>query len=219
MLIAVPYFGTDERFKRLLSIWWDSYAASGTTIPATLVADFESDVPRDYPCLKVDTWPANEAMRGHAFDRKGAIVVCAAQILGNFLAVDMDAFLMRDPRKYIERLRDMPFAMAADGWTRPIVLAHHGYVEISQRQAGVLWFGPCDRAKLLDDYLTMFRRLRVDHGEDSLLEQYTWSGLWHTMGRHDMPLELNWQYCREPEIGKDRAAIWHEHGNEKWKRL
>src|SRR5512136_3021210 len=110
MLLAVPYFGDDPRFRKLLDVWWNYYEASGTSVPMTLISDLETTPPMEYPCLRVDTWAARDAMRGHVFDRKGAIVVCAAQVLGNFLACDMDAFVLRDPLRYLQRLREVPFA-------------------------------------------------------------------------------------------------------------
>ena len=86
-----------------------------------------------------------------------------------------------------------------------------------QRNAGVMWFGAdaCRRI-MVSNYLLAFERMGRDFACDDWREQLAWSSLAAQMGLHELPKELNWSHVM---AGRERAAIIHEHGNTKWRRI
>ena len=115
MIIAVPFFaGKDARWYRLLEHWFECHAKSGTKVPAVVITD--EFTLRDYPVLSVDTLPLSRQMRGHPWDRKGAIIAQAVQVLGRVLVCDLDAFIQRDPEPLLAKLPDVALMTRPDGW-------------------------------------------------------------------------------------------------------
>ena len=213
MMIAVPFFGHDPRWLKLLERWFDLHAASRTKVPAIIISDERVN---GFPHLHVDTLPFQQAMRpGHAWDRKGAIVAAAVQYLGRVLVCDLDAFVQHDPEPVMAKLPSVPFAMRQDGWARTI---HAGGVSVVQRQAGVLWFGaPYERTQLAQFYRTAFGAAGTEeYAQDEWREQIAWSIMASWTGLHDLPKTLNCSH-HDPEAGN--ACILHEHGETKWKRI
>jgi len=216
MLIAVPYFeGKDPRYAKLLEHWFECHAASGTKVPAIVITD-DNDLP-GFPVLRVDTWPLREVMRGHPFDRKGAIIVAALPILGPFMACDMDAFVEKDPERLMLRLPPVPIATLGDDWTRPITMHWDQHAKTVQQNAGVMWFGDVTaRAEVREHYLREFYRMGSDFAEDDWREQLAWSAVAWQMGRHQIDPRLNWSRIRPDNPD---ACILHIHGPDKWKRI
>ena len=213
MLIAVPYFGADERFKRLLTYWFELHAASRTEVQAIVITDEQP--PNGFPALRVDTsgyWSVIRQKDGqpHPWDRKGAIVAASLSILGPFLSCDVDAFIQRDPEPWMAKLGAMPISARADGWQRTVLGAR-------QINAGVMWFGDMKmRAIVENEYLIAFGELAPEYAEDEWREQLAWSLVFHRAKMPALPAELNWSHHVE---GIERAAIVHEHGPTKWKRI
>lgn len=215
MIIAVPFFGKDPRFLKLLEHWFDLHAQSGTRIPAVVITD-ENEL-AGYPVLRVDTFALRSAMRGHPFDRKGAIVSAASLVLGRFLACDLDAFIQADPEPWLARMEDVPLATVADPWTREIIMHWDNRAVVKQRNAGVMWFGDVKtRMELQAEYLRQFQQMGADFADDAWREQLAWSAVAWRTGLHELPKELNWSHV---QAGKEAAAIVHEHGETKWRRI
>jgi hypothetical protein len=213
MLIAVPFFGSDPRWLRLLEHWFELHAASGTRVPAIVITD-EQSLP-GFPVLCVDTTAWRSVIRSkdgqpHPWDRKGAIVAAALPILGRFLSCDVDAFIQRDPEPWLAKLDDVPISGRADGWQRTVL-------EARQINAGVLWFGyPKTRPQLASDYGKAFHTLNEEYSDDEWLEQLAWSLLCYRYNAPTLPAELNWSHHVK---GVEAAAIIHEHGPTKWRRI
>lgn len=215
MIIAVPFFGDDARYYRLLCHWFECHAKSGTNVPAIVITD-ELTL-RDYPCLTVDTWPLRKVMRGHPFDRKGAIILAALPILGPFLACDMDAFIERDPEPVMARLPDVALATAPDDWKRPITMHWDGHAQTMQQNAGVMWFGDVkQRQAVVSTYLDQFHKMGSDFDKDDWREQLAWSAVAWKLGGHQLDPRLNWSRLKP---ANPDACILHVHGPDKWKRI
>jgi len=214
-MIAVPFFGKEPRFLKLLEYWFDLHAQSGTRIPAIVITDENELV--GYPAMRVDTFALRGAMRGHPFDRKGAIVSAASLLLGRFLACDLDAFIQRDPEPFLAKMEDVALATTADPWKREIVMHWDERAICLQRNAGVMWFGDVKtRPALQAEYLTQFHQMSADFADDVWREQLAWSAVAWKTGLHELPKELNWSHI---QAGKEMAAIVHEHGETKWRRI
>lgn len=212
MILAVPFFGHDPRFLKLLAYWFDTYAATKTKVPAVVITD--EAPPAGFPCLRVDTLPLSAAMRGHPWDRKGAIVAASAGLLGRFLACDLDAFVQRDPEALLAKLPDVALATRQDGWGRIIDI---GGTRVAQRQAGVMWFGDAhDRAEVVRLYRLAFHEAGDGYAQDEWREQVAWSMVAVWTGLHDLPKALN---CSHHDPDAAKATIIHEHGETKWKRI
>lgn len=212
MIIAVPYFGNDPRWLKLLDHWFECYAASRTKVPAIIISDEKVN---GFPSLRVDTTPFQGVMRGHPWDRKGAIVAASLQYLGRVLVCDIDAFIQHDPEPVMERLQSVPLATRKDGWQRSISV---GGTTVEQRQAGVMWFGdPYDRVKLAGFYRTAFGAQRGEPTQgDDWREQFAWSLVASWTGLHELPMTLNHSHHLP---GAADACIVHEHGETKWRRI
>ena len=211
MLIAVPFFGNDPRWLRMLDYWFEMHAASGTKVPAVIISDERVN---GFPSLHVDTTAFSQVMRGHRWDRKGAIVAAAVQYLGRVLVCDLDAFIQRDPEPVLATLPTVPLMTRKDGWQRTVRV---GGTTAEQRQAGVMWFGdPYDRVKLAGYYRTAFGALDGEHAQDEWREQLAWSLVANWTGTHELPKALN---CSHHDVDVAKACIVHEHGETKWKRI
>jgi hypothetical protein len=223
MILAVPYFGANPRFEKLLAHWWERYLSSGTSLPAIVVTDQVTHIPHGYPVLRVDMLHVNRVIRGtsglgHTFDYKGALVVAASRYLGgDVLFLDIDAFVTRDPAPLLAKLAPQAVALQTDSWARPgIVLRWHEYIECPMQNAGVIFIGrEVDRHELGETYARLFRTLQDDHREEPWLEQFTWSAVWHHFGRHVLPVRLNWAHTLPGD--RTEVAIFHAHGDEKWR--
>lgn len=214
MMIAVPFFAGEARWYRLLEHWFECHAASRTDIPAVVITD-ELTL-KGYPTLTVDTFELSKAMRGHPWDRKGAIIVAASQFLGRFLACDMDAFIQRDPEPLMRNLGSHALATVPDGWKREVCYVGN-VLSVRQRQAGVMWFGDAkDRRELQRLYLKAFDAVGRDFEKDDWREQLAWSLVAAWTGLHELPKALN---CSHVDPEASSAAIVHEHGETKWKRI
>jgi hypothetical protein len=214
MLIAVPFFGKDTRWLKLLEHWFDLHAKSGTKVPAVVITN-DNALP-GFPTLRVDTFDLHAAQRGHPWDRKGAIVAAASQFLGRFLVCDCDAFIQRDPEPAMATLGSWYLATQPDGWKREIEYIGH-IVSVRQRQAGVMWFGDTrNRREILDLYLKAFEAVGRDFAEDDWREQLAWSLVAAWTGLHELPKTLN---CSHTDPEAAQACIVHEHGETKWKRI
>jgi hypothetical protein len=212
MTIAVPFFGSDLRFLKLLTCWFELHAASGTKIPAVVITD--EAPPVGFPSLRVDTQAFADVMRGHPWDRKGAIVAAASQHLGAFLACDIDAFIQSDPEPLMVRLPHVELATRQDGWQRCIDI---GGTRVDQRQAGVMWFGDHPkRLRVSAYYKTAFLACSPEFEADEWREQIAWSLVAAWTGLHELPKSLN---CSHHDPGAGQAAIIHEHGQTKWRRI
>lgn len=215
MIIAVPFFGTDPRYLALLEHWFDCHALSGTKVQAIVITD-DNALP-GFSALRVDTFPQRKAMRGHPFDRKGAIIAAALPILGPFLACDLDAFIERDPEPLMLRLPEVAIATVPDDWVRPITMHWDEGVKTVQQNAGVMWFGDVkQRVAVVASYMEQFRKMGCDFAEDDWREQLAWSAVAWKFGGHQMDLRLNWSRLRP---ANPDACILHIHGPDKWKRL
>lgn len=215
MIIAVPFFGKDPRFVKLLAYWFDLHAQSGTKVPAIVITD-EAELP-GFPVLRVDTFALREAMRGHPFDRKGAIVSAASLFLGRFLACDLDAFIQSDPEPWLAKLGNVALATTPDPWAREITMHWDKHAVCLQRNAGVMWFGDVmTRQALQAEYLRQFDQMGADFKDDDWREQLAWSAVAWKTGLHALPKELNWSHIH---AGHEKAAIVHEHGQHKWRRI
>jgi hypothetical protein len=211
MILAVPVFGHDPRFLKLLDHWFEMHAASGTKVPAIIITDEKVN---GFPNLRVDTFDFRMAMRGHPWDRKGAIVAAAAQYLGRFLVCDLDAFIRKDPEPLMATLPDVTMATRADGWGRVIDI---GGTRVAQRQAGVMWFGDAhNRQELGRLYRAGFHAAAEGFETDEWREQVAWSLAAVWTGLHDLPKGLN---CSHHDPDAAGAYIVHEHGETKWKRI
>ena len=218
MMIAVPFFGDDPRFFKLLAHWFECHARSGTKIPAVVITD-ELTL-RDYPCLAVDTFELRRLVQrgNHPWDRKGAIVLEASRYLGRFLACDLDAFIEYDPAPLMADLPDVMLATTADPGPREIKMHwNKGQPITKQRNAGVMWFGDVKRREELRAiYVREFYRMGGEFEKDEWREQLAWSAVAYQTGMHELPKELNWSHLHP---GKEMAAIVHEHGPTKWRRI
>jgi hypothetical protein len=214
MMIAVPFFAGDARWYRLLEHWFECHAASRTNVPAVVITD-ELTL-RGYPTLTVDTFELGKAMRGHPWDRKGAIIVAASQFLGRFLVCDLDAFIQRDPEPELAKLGSHVLATTPDGWKREVCYVGN-VLSVRQRQAGVMWFGePRNRPELQRLYLKAFDAVGRDFEKDDWREQLAWSLVAAQTGLHELPKTLN---CSHIDSDAPGACIVHEHGEKKWARI
>lgn len=213
MIIAVPFFaGKDARWYRLLEHWFECYAKSRTKVPAVVITD--EFTLRDYPVLSVDTLPLSRQMRGHPWDRKGAIIAQAVQVLGRTLVCDLDAFIQRDPEPLLAKLPDVMLMTRPDGWVREV---EWNRLRVAQRQAGVMWFGDVkDRGQIVKWYREAFDFVGMAHGTDDWREQLAWTLVARWAGLHELPKALN---CSHHDADAPAAAIVHEHGETKWKRI
>jgi hypothetical protein len=213
MLIAVPFFGSDPRWRRLLTHWFELHALSDTDVPAVIITDERP--PAGFPALQVDTLPFADLIRTkdgqpHPWDRKGAIVAAALPILGPFLSCDIDAFIQWDPEPWMRKLDTVPISARADGWQRTVYGAR-------QINAGVLWFGyPAGRTELQAQYRRAFTDLGAEYGDDEWREQLAWSLVCSWNQAPTLPAELNWSHHVK---GVEAAAIIHEHGPTKWRHI
>jgi hypothetical protein len=215
VLIAVPFFGKDPRFLKLLAYWFELHAASETKVPAIVITD-DNDLP-GFPVLRVDTFPLQTVMRGHPFDRKGAIIVAALPLLGPFLACDVDAFPEKDPERLMSRLPEVGIATVEDDWTRPITMHWNDGAVTVQQNAGVMWFGDVKaRADVRRHYLREFFRMGAEFKADDWREQLAWSAVAWQMGGNQMDARLNWSRLKP---ANPDAVIVHVHGPDKWKRI
>lgn len=213
MMIAVPFFAGEARWYRLLEHWFECHAMTRTNVPAVVITD--ELALRGFPTLSVDTFAFRKAIRpGEAWDRKGAIVAASAQFLGRFLVCDLDAFLQRDPEPAMARLGDVTLATREDAWKRTI--GWRGG-EVTQRQAGVMWFGQSkDRATLADMYRRAFAQAGMEFEKDAWREQLAWTLVAKWSGLHELPKTLN---CSHSDPDAAAACIVHEHGEKKWARI
>lgn len=209
MIIAVPFFGHDPRFLKLLAYWFACYEASGTNMTAVVITDEAPPAGFAFRTVQVDTSKLAHVQRGHPWDRKGAIVAAATEVLGLMLVCDADAFLRGDPEPVITRLGFANVRTRADGWARSIVI--HGK-RVKQRQAGVMILA----GRLAGPYADAFRLAGEGYSADDWREQIAWSILAEWTGLHELPLALN---CSHHDPAAAKAIIVHEHGETKWKRI
>lgn len=209
MIIAVPFFGHDPRFQKLLAYWFDCYEASGTKMTAVVITDEAPPAGFAFRTVQVDTSKLAHVQRGHPWDRKGAIVAAATELLGPMLVCDIDAFLQSDPEPAIAKLPLVAMRTRADGWARAIVI--HGK-PVQQRQAGVMIL----TVPLAKAYVEAFHMAGCGYSGDDWREQIAWSLVAQWTGLHDLPAALN---CSHHDPAASTAVIVHEHGNTKWKRI
>lgn len=199
-LVAVPYFGPDERYRPMLDAWIASAAAHAPNIRIKILIDRTRDVLVD--SLVCDPSPYMDLMRpGQAFDVKGAIMCAAALAIEEpFLMLDADALLVADPADVFARFVDQPIAMPLDLgaiiFARPPRLAAP-YDQVRKLCAGVTLFGDVTkRAELVAAYRVAWRELAPIlpgfQGWPHLLEQYAWSLVAHRCGCGTLPGAMNW---------------------------
>jgi hypothetical protein len=211
MTIAVPFFGQDPRWLALLGKWWACYEATQAAkhgVHAVIITDEAG--PAGYPVVRVT--PEAIGDLSHPWDRKGAVIVAALPHLGPVLVCDVDAFLQRNPVRYLEDLaqRDILMATQPDGWKRPVCGA------VVQRQAGVMWFSQRAGATIPEYYRRAHAQVSREHPGDDWREQMAWSLVAYWTGIHELPKTLNTSHHDREAAA---AVIVHEHGETKWRRL
>src|SRR5688572_22194673 len=140
MIIAIPHWGTDERYFDVLDAWVEHYLESGTTLPFVVVTDHKTKFTR-YPTLAVDVSCQCGVMRpGKTFDHKGALMLEALKFFhGGVLFCDADAFIHKPIQDHLGLWAAAPIAMAKDSGIRATSLAAWGMGEIKEMNAGVVW--------------------------------------------------------------------------------
>jgi len=196
MIIATPFFGTNQRYAEMLSDWKKQ---AESIAPDLRIITLTTE---EYP---IDEY-ADLIRLNQPFDTKGAIMCAAALAIQEpFLMLDSDAFLMRDPRAALSREECMaiPCAMPCDHGS---IIHNHGnfllppYESVRKTCAGVFLFGnPASRPALVAAYRTAYHELKAANFPwmararlTHLLEQYSWSLASHRMGGGILQASFNW---------------------------
>lgn len=222
MILAVPYFGNDGRYRAMLDRWIEAYASSGCQLQFVIVSDYSEPL-QNVPWLRVDTSPFAALVRdGNAMDRKGVIVLSALQVLGSCLVLDADALFQQDPTRFLDawtsakHIQQAMIAMPQDMSGRMLRLPW-ATEEFPECCAGVMYFGDASRQARMNltiAYAHAFTALAEAFPEEHLIEQRAWSLVNYRTGGPFMPDELNWSpQHRGPN---PKAYILHHHGPAKW---
>ena len=239
-VLCVPFFGppgpqnmeNGRRWRRLLNFWRERFVASGSKMDLACIC--ETLCPGGWPHLMVHTEHHADVVRakllsegnpGGIFDYKAAMIITALERCAQpMLVVDFDAIVMHPPEQHLAPLANVPMAMAGDKWCRPIPTGED-MEAVKQRNGGVVWFGGGAglHAQIIRLYVLNWHILLKHYGpEEQYLEQMTWSLVWHYMGRHELPAELNASHHvvgPAEQAAIRRAAIVHFHGGAKWMYL
>lgn len=216
MILAVPFFGNDGRYRAMLDRWIEAHASSGCQLQFVVVSDYSEPL-QNVPWLRVDTTPFAALVRDdNPMDRKGVIVLAALQVLGRCVVLDSDALIQKDPTRFLESLPDVAMGISPDVSGRKLKLPW-SLEEFFEGCAGVMYFGSAsrkDRVGLSLAYAQAFSNFADAHPDDYLLEQRAWSLACHRLGGFMLPKEMNWP---PHHLGDNpNAYILHHHGPAKW---
>ena len=226
-LVLVPFFppvipdvAEGKKVRALLDEWRRRWDAAGSKHECAVIT--EKIGPAGWDCLWVNSDACAFAIRpGQPWDMKGALVLAALLASPRpLLVMDADAFVT-DAAKFDRELKRLtvqnpPVATVEDCWTRLVKLPDGATV--TQRQAGVMWFGGGAKlhAEIFNLYLAAWAEVGKQFAPDEpWLEQLVWSAVWACMGRHELPAALNVSHAKGEEA-RNKAAVVHWHGPSKW---
>lgn len=218
MIIAIPHWGTDQRYFDVLDAWVEQYIESGSSLPFVVVTDHQTRFTR-YPTLAVDVREQQGVMRrGEVFDRKGALMLEALKYFhGGVLFCDADAFVMKPIQDHLGLWASSKIAMSKDSGIRKAGMGAWEQPDVQEMNAGVLWFGTGCKLPLISAYRRAFLQLSVVRGDDHWLEQLAWSLVWQQERGSLLPSEFQWVPHRWGP--NPHAVINHHHGESKFRLL
>lgn len=216
--ILIPFWGNDPRYVKLLHEWFQAYYDNDCAAQVVVVYDQDTEPVPGYSWTKVST---PEWDQQYPFDHKGDIVCAAIQrFLEPVLVLDSDAILRKDPTVALTPFYHKEFAMPADEGAlgRQLRNRHAQEIGIAKRCAGVLWFGPGNRAKLVDEYRQAFVELLSGryYEERRLFEQHAWSWVAHQRNAPFLPRTMNWADHNSRNGPNPEAFIYHRIGQRKF---
>jgi hypothetical protein len=226
MLVVAPYFGDLLRLRPLADAWYSAAVRHAGGSQIGFLVPPGSKVATAAAVIECDVHGFADVVRpGQPFDLKGAIVcsfLLRAPETDGILVLDLDAVLARDPREALEPFENAPVAMPIDHgailyFRTPRLEAPYEHVQ--KLCAGVMYFGPGNRSRLVAGYKRAWAELRPiepwGRNLSHLLEQYSWSLCLRRRGGAVLPHTMNWS---PRHVGENPAAVVnHDYGLQKWK--
>lgn len=216
------FFG-DARYLPLLHRAVATLRATGCVLPWAVLTDEASAgaLPADYPARIVHPHPWQRLIRrgnpGEAFDRKSTYLLALMQEAhpGPFAVLDCDNIITADPTAALLAAGATGRMAMAECPHDPPIPVPRGWPgespTLPERTSALLVF-PAEARPHAGLYAQWFAR-SVEPAH-YLLEQRTWSLVWHDTGGHPLPRALSWsRFWGAPPAG---TMIRHLHGGEKW---
>lgn len=216
------YFG-DGKFLPLLEGAMESHDAHNQ--PAKILTDLTTPIPEGLASrtVRVDNqdflWFVREGNRGRSFDYKSTIILAFLREAQaeRFCMMDCDQGFRRSMDAEIMKVPPEKMGMCETEGRRinlsRKISGKYGIADDVIEMTSSLMIFPADSRNLGEMYVECLKNtIEPDH---FLLEQRTWSVVWHASKGQLMPAIMNWSRFFGPE--PKNSIVRHYHGDEKWK--